>query len=240
MREQTLGCARLVEHVFYGLRAQHHIRCMFEQTHIAGGDGRRSEAEDLPERKVPRHHGEHDTQGLIHDATACSITLNQFISEKRRAMFGVEATDPGTFFDLGAGLTDELPHLQGDQARQLIAPLIELICHSKQQRTTLVVWRLRPSRGTSVCHRDRAFDLLGIERGCRSHLPAVEGVDRFKYVTMIGHRNSPSADPWPATLIDRLRSRYPRCCMSDALLPERSLSAHRIANAAACCHCVAI
>ena len=48
-------------------RAARHVRRVLQQPAVAGHQRRRREAEDLPEREVPRHHREHDAERLEGD-----------------------------------------------------------------------------------------------------------------------------------------------------------------------------
>ena len=51
--------------VLDGERAAGHVGGVLEQADVAGHEGRGREAEDLPEGKVPRHHGQHGAEGVV-------------------------------------------------------------------------------------------------------------------------------------------------------------------------------
>jgi hypothetical protein len=46
-------------------RRLRHVRRVLQNACVAGHQGRCGEAHDLPERVVPRHHGQHHTERLI-------------------------------------------------------------------------------------------------------------------------------------------------------------------------------
>ena len=61
------GEAGAAHDVLDGERALRHVGGVLEQAHVARHERGREEAEDLPEGKIPRHHGEHGADGLIAD-----------------------------------------------------------------------------------------------------------------------------------------------------------------------------
>ena len=61
------GKAGAADDVFDRQRALRHVGGVLEQAHVARHQGRREKAEDLPERKVPGHDGEHRADRLITD-----------------------------------------------------------------------------------------------------------------------------------------------------------------------------
>src|SRR5688572_10241867 len=76
------------------------------------GDARRGEADDLPEREVPRHDCEHDTERLVDDVALGRVRAHRLSREKVLAVLRVVAAREralGRFLDRRS---DGLPHLE--------------------------------------------------------------------------------------------------------------------------------
>ena len=69
---------------------------MLQDAGIARHQSRRGKAEDLPERKVPGHHGQDHTQRLEGHKTPAGLGLHDFWREELRRLLGIEITHPGT------------------------------------------------------------------------------------------------------------------------------------------------
>ena len=63
-------------------RALRHVRRMLEQPDVARHERRRGEADHLPERKIPRHHREHDAERLEGDVAALAFDVDRLVGEK--------------------------------------------------------------------------------------------------------------------------------------------------------------
>ena len=61
----------------------------------------RSETEDLPERKVPWHYGEYDSQGVKGDEALACLDGHRLAREKAFGMLRVEVTSQCAFLCLG-------------------------------------------------------------------------------------------------------------------------------------------
>ena len=68
--EQVLRKSRAPEHVLDRERAAGHVRRVLQHGRVARHQARRREAEHLPERKVPRHHREHDAERIERDVSS--------------------------------------------------------------------------------------------------------------------------------------------------------------------------
>ena len=100
------------------------VRRVLEQRHVAGQQRGRGEADDLPEREVPRHHGEDHADRLIGDdrglvgvdapRRAAPGPCSAKYSHARRALL-----------DLERGLGQRLAHLARDQLAQLLGALAQ-------------------------------------------------------------------------------------------------------------------
>src|SRR5258708_30892735 len=71
----------------------------------------RSETEDLPERKVPWHYGEYDSQGVKGDEALACLDGHWLAREKAFGMRRVEVTSQCAFLRLGDTLAHRLAHL---------------------------------------------------------------------------------------------------------------------------------
>ena len=81
-----------------------HVRGVLEEGDVAGHEGRRREPDDLPEREVPRHDGEHGSEGLIgHKGSLLGgCGRDGLVGEHASAVLGVVAQAGGTLGDLVA------------------------------------------------------------------------------------------------------------------------------------------
>src|SRR5258708_17056517 len=77
----------------------------------------RSETEDLPERKVPWHYGEYDSQGVKGDEALACLDGHRLAREKAFGMLRLEVTSQCAFLRLG----DPTPH-----------PLAPLLPHTRR------------------------------------------------------------------------------------------------------------
>src|SRR6266404_1337062 len=105
-----------MKYVFNRERALRDVRSMFQQTNIARHQGRRRESKYLPERKIPRHDCEHDTERLITNKTPGGVRLGDFIREVPLSILGIVATNPRALFCLLHGSLDGLAHLERHRA----------------------------------------------------------------------------------------------------------------------------
>ena len=90
---------------------------MFQHQRIARHQGRGGGAKYLPERKVPRHDGQHHAERVIRDIAFAGVRFHRIGMQKIFAMLRIVVADSGTLFDFGAGLFQRLAHFQRDQGR---------------------------------------------------------------------------------------------------------------------------
>jgi hypothetical protein len=64
------GCAGACEQVLQRERALRDVGRVLQQSDVAGRQRGRGEADDLPERKIPRHHRQHSAQRLKEDGVS--------------------------------------------------------------------------------------------------------------------------------------------------------------------------
>ena len=83
--ERAVRKAGAPEDVLDQQRALRHVRRVLEQHDVAGHQRGRGEPEDLPERKVPRHHREDRTERLVADEALGRRALRTGSSASMRA-----------------------------------------------------------------------------------------------------------------------------------------------------------
>ena len=116
--EDVRGEARAPHDVFDRQRALRYVRSVLEQAHVARHQGRREETEDLPEGKIPRHHGEHRANRLITDETHGAACVHRFIGQQAFGMLDVVPAGGGAFGGLLARGRQRLAHFERHDARE--------------------------------------------------------------------------------------------------------------------------
>ena len=96
-------------------RRLRHVGGVLEQHHVAGDQRGQAGAKRLPERKVPRHHGQNDAERLEPDIAFGGGALGRFVGQQALAVLGQPVGGPGALFDLRLGLDDGLAHLSREQ-----------------------------------------------------------------------------------------------------------------------------
>jgi hypothetical protein len=168
---------------------------------FAGDERRCREADHLPEREVPRHHGQHGPERQERDAAG----LDGLVGEHAWPVLGVVAAPPGALVDLGARGADGLAHLLDHEARPGLLPVHEDLGRARHPRGALLDLRGAPAakglgrapepvlelgiaqeiealdhtpgRGLDAPHRHGSANLQEIRQpGCHKRVPL--GVDR--------------------------------------------------------------
>ena len=93
---------------------------MLEQADIARHEGGRGEAEYLPEREIPGHHGEHGADRLIADEGAAGTRVYGLVGQQAFAVLGVIAASERALGGFGARGGDGLAHFERHQAAQAV------------------------------------------------------------------------------------------------------------------------
>ena len=73
------------------LRASRHVRRVLEHHDVARHDGRRRDADDLPQWEVPGHDREHRADRLVADAAARAARRDDLVAQHRLGVLGVVA-----------------------------------------------------------------------------------------------------------------------------------------------------
>src|SRR5208282_5255951 len=89
------------------------IRSVLEQPDVAGHERRSSEANHLPERKVPRHDGENGADRPVANKTFLGPGIKYFICQKAFSILSVVAAASGAFHGLGDCRFVRLAHFEG-------------------------------------------------------------------------------------------------------------------------------
>ena len=118
--KRAIGKTRAVEDVCDRQGALRHVRGLLEQTNVAGHQRRRGETKDLPERKIPWHDRQHDTQRLEMHVAFRSVSFDNLICEMSLGVLSVIATNPGALLDFLHGGLDGLSHLSRHQPREIV------------------------------------------------------------------------------------------------------------------------
>ena len=135
--EHAFRKSRLHEHLFDCERAARHVRRVFQYAGIARHQRRRCKPEHLPERKVPRHDGEHDAQRLERDVGLRRLGLDHLRREMRLGVIGVVVAAERALLGFRDALLERLAHFERHQPRELFLPLAK--------------------NGRGFLHRPRAF-----------------------------------------------------------------------------------
>ena len=104
--------------LFDGERALRHVGGVLEQAHVARHQRGREKAEDLPERKIPRHHGEHGADGLIADEARGTAEIDRLIGEQALGVLHVVAAGNGALGGFLARGFERLAHFERHDAAE--------------------------------------------------------------------------------------------------------------------------
>ena len=109
--EDPLRHAGLAEDLLDRERRLRHVGRMLEQHHVARAERREPGAKRLPEREVPRHHGQDHAQRLEANVALGRCAFDGLVGQQPLRILSDPAGRPRALFDLGLGLDDRLAHL---------------------------------------------------------------------------------------------------------------------------------
>ena len=113
---------------------------MLQQANVAGHKSRGGETHDLPQREIPRHHGEHDAKRhvlSIRSRCAHRTRVDGFIRKERLRMFGIKPHTPRALAHLFSSRPQRLAHLQRHDHRNGFILGVNQISRAVHQRRTL-------------------------------------------------------------------------------------------------------
>ena len=93
---------------------------MLEQTNVSGHQRRRGKAKDLPEREIPWHDRQHNTQRLEMHVAFRRVGFDNLIREMLLCVLSVIATNPGALLGFLHGGLDGFSHLSRHQPREIV------------------------------------------------------------------------------------------------------------------------
>jgi hypothetical protein len=111
-------------------RRLRHIRRVLEDADVARHQRRRGEPHGLPQRKVPRHDGQHHPKGLIPDiclGCADRWRVGGLVGEQLLGVLGVEAKTLGALERFGLGRGQRLTHFEGHHGCGFVGLLFQQV-----------------------------------------------------------------------------------------------------------------
>jgi hypothetical protein len=125
--ELVVGEAGVVQQLLDGEGAGGHIGGVLQQHRVARHEGRRPEAKELPERKIPRHHRQDRAEGLVGHVARLGVGLDGLVRQEVGPVLRVVAADPGALLGLRLRLVHRLAHLAGHERAVPIGPLLQQV-----------------------------------------------------------------------------------------------------------------
>ena len=129
----SVGHARVAKDALQRFGAARHVLGVFDYRGVAGEEGRGEEADHLPEREIPRHHGKDRPDALEAHPGLARRRLDREGRQPARPELRRSAAGHRAFLDLAARLGDRLPHLRGDQPGERLDLCIETIGERHEQ-----------------------------------------------------------------------------------------------------------
>ena len=114
--EDALRQAGILEQFTQQVSAAHDVRGMLEHVGVTGEDRRHSAAQHLPDREIPRHHGQDRPQRAVLDAGF--LDLRRLCCQHGRAVLGIPAAQPHALAHFATGLRDRLADFTADHLRK--------------------------------------------------------------------------------------------------------------------------
>ena len=181
------------EHRFDGQRAARHVARVLQDAAVARHQGRCGKAEHLPERKVPRHHGEHHAERIEGDERFCALDLDGLSREIACGVVREMVAGAGALVDLGTAVGEGLAHLARHKLGELVAPRAQHVAGRPHEASPRVEVGASPGPLRIGRTRDRAQCIVNAVRGvgrARQKGPRVDG-DKVRKAVGAVHRLSP-------------------------------------------------
>ena len=165
---------------------------MLEHADISGHQRRRGEPKHLPERKIPGHDGEHDTERLKRHPRLAPAIWTGSSARKRSRIFGVIAAARRALLGLRDRCLERLPHLEGHQPSQLTAFRFENV-RRFSHACCAIRERSQPMLAISSCRAIEGFvhSRRGIRLECEQYVMYIASLSTFQFLVLLR--------PWPTT-----------------------------------------
>ena len=142
--EHICGKTSLPEHILDGERASGHVARMFEDGRVARHQRRRGEAENLPEREIPRHDREDRAERIERHEGFRPVPFDRLTRQHTLGMIGEVIAVQGAFLDLAEALGPGLSHLGGHERGKLLLAAAQTCSRGLHHLRTLAEGRLTP------------------------------------------------------------------------------------------------
>ena len=178
--KQVFRKARLAEHRFDRERAARHVRGVLEQSRIAGHEARGRKSEHLPEREIPRHHGENDADRIERDKALARLGQHRFAGQELGGVVGIEGTAERAFLHLGDAVANRLSHLLRHQPAEVLGVLAQGLGRLAHQPSTLIEAGAPPGEVGVMDLADDVLHLTGLPFLVGRERLAIGWVDRME------------------------------------------------------------
>jgi hypothetical protein len=128
--EAILGKAAAGDHVGQIQRRLRHVGGVLEQADVAGHQRGRGEPDGLPQREVPRHHGQHHAERLPPGVGALRADLRRLgrlVGKQLLGVLGVVAKALGALDRFALGRLQSLAHFKRHHGADLVGFLLEQV-----------------------------------------------------------------------------------------------------------------
>ena len=168
-------------------RAARHVRRMLQDARVPGDQGRRGEAEHLPEREIPGHDGEHRPQGFEANVAPRRVRGARLVGQEGRPVLRVVVAHPGAFLRFRHPLRERLAHLDRHGARVVILALVQLAARRAQPLDALGDGAPPPVARRRVRARHDPVQLAGrrlLERLEYRPCGGVDGLEAHRFINV--------------------------------------------------------
>lgn len=170
--EHAFRQAGILEQLSHQVGAAHYVRCVLEHVGVTRQNRRHGAAQHLPDREVPRHHGQDRAQRAVFDTGF--FDLGRLGGEHGRAVLGVPAAKAYTLADFTASLGDRLANFAADHVRESFSLGFEGVGQGQQVLAALTQRHLAPLAVANLGALQRRFQCgVGVERVGADLLAAV-------------------------------------------------------------------
>nr|WP_262984904.1 hypothetical protein [Sphingomonas daechungensis] len=180
--EEGAWNAGFMEHLFDRESATRDVAGVFQKCAIARHQRGCSEAEDLPEREVPRHDRKHDADGIEGYERLAAADVDALIRQIALGVIGEPVAMSGAFLDFRAAVGKGLTHLFGHECGELVPAAAKDFASLADHRRAfgeacLAPSQISPVRSGSGCLRIGELVLMISLSGLAGR--GIDGLQRF-------------------------------------------------------------